>query len=215
MIALISKANIIHACNSVKTYVTLVARFWDKGMKRGYIRPTAWFTAASQKSAVLGAGVSERVIYEDKKAKVSNLPERALAIKSLRPGDVLVVAGLARLAVSKNDLMDVMTEIARMGAKVMDARTGVIADPDSANLVIEATKEWAGEARIPNRKVAKERGSLGGRPVIEPAMPEQEAKRLWFDPMLSGPEALLQMTGWSRSRAHRKLGPRTMRARSK
>lgn len=173
-------------------------------MKRGYVRQTPHWSAEVQHKMLTDVGV--KTIYREEKGK-PELPERANVIKSLRRGDQLVVTGLARLAVSRADLLDVLAEIEARGAVIVDTK-GRMATPHSAAMVTEAVNEWSGEKRMPSKKEASKRGKLGGRPVKVPDMGKHEALVIWRNPELTAEQALLQMTGWTKASAHRKLGNR-------
>jgi DNA invertase Pin-like site-specific DNA recombinase len=190
-----------------------LTKIFDRGitlfMKRGYIRASAHYSPKSQLAALLAAGVSERAIYTDLKAPtVSDLPQRDLCIKSLRPGDTICVVGTHRLGVNRKDLIDILKQVDAKGASVEDVELGVVITANAAKSVAQAVAVWAGELRMPSKKAARERGKLGGRPIIEPAMPKTEAAKHWYNLAITGDEALALMTEWTRPRAYREFGPR-------
>jgi hypothetical protein len=186
-------------------------------MKRGYIRKTAAGGAKLQRSALLTAGV--KVIYED---------DRDTLMKSLRPGDAVVVARLSCLATSKEDLRWALTGrddrasykgAFIRGATIIDLEFGVLGTTldqmPAVESVLRATEDWAKERRGIPRADSVKHGKRGGRPKKK-RTDKHVAQKVWLDlvkyPKMADALAHPDMKGWSQSAATRHppkgLGPR-------
>ena len=184
-------------------------------MKRFYGRPTPFCPLSEQTAAADKGGVSARARYFDERRGNGTLPERTKCIQSLRSGDELAVYGLARLAVNRKDLTDVLKMVTAKQATVFDLETGETSTAGAVRSVANAYKDWAGEKRLKSPEEAKERGAKGGRPVVVPDMSVREAKQFWYDLTMTAAEALEHMTGWERKKAYIAFGPRGLRGKAK
>ena len=136
-------------------------------MFRGLIRETRAFPAKAQKAALLAAGVPERAIYED------DLPG---AVKSLRKGERLVVAGLRALGRNRVEILTAIRAVHERGASVMDAATkrSTASIKQLEALVGEADKALADERRGPRKRTKADR-----------RMPWDQVRPHYFNPLIS------------------------------
>jgi hypothetical protein len=168
--------------------------------RRGYIRPTRRKSEATQRAALQAAGC--KVIYvEGKDENWKNYAE------ALRRGNEVVVDGFDRLADKREKAIGKLHDIVEKGAKLVDARSGLVCDPAAVALWEEACKQWLGEARSPTHADAVRKGRLGGRPPAEGSMPDMEAKEIW-DNLDIGIDDALALIGLKKRTAYRRLGER-------
>lgn len=142
----------------------------------GYARVEAGQKEADQRAALerLGVDSDQLRIDLDLRARAA-LPARAAMLDELRPGDVVVVAGLERLAYSAADLAVVATAIKerkaclRIGETVYDptTETGRVAF-DLLTRVFRDFESGVFELRLSGpRKKAKEAGRYpGGKALL-------------------------------------------------
>jgi len=195
-------------------------------MRRGYIRiDRVGASPAEQQRALESAGINdfgdEGPIYIDplrkKRLKEGEdpLPERTLAIKSLRAGDELVVSNAARLGLNRADILKCLAEIGakRAAVYVVDEDRVFACSPEIADAVAFAEiadKKLLAERMQKARKGRKEFGSATGRksklPKDGPALAQIQA--LWTDPTVHADE-VVKASGVSLATLHRKLGGRT------
>lgn len=189
-------------------------------MKRGYIRLSkAGPSLADQQKALAGAGIGDfsegSSIFVDqipKRGGRSNWPSRDRAIRSLDPGDVLVVSSAARLGTSVSDVLGVLLAVGERRASVFDVEIGrmIAWHPDALSVV-----EYAQRAEQENRKevaataraAQAETGRFGAAPKKLDGEVLAEAKRLWADPALSGAE-VAERVGVNVRTLYRRLGER-------
>ncbi len=82
----------------------------------GYARvSTDGQTLDAQRAALVAAGAA-KVFQETASGAKSDRKELAKALKALRPGDILIVTRLDRLARSTRDLLNILDTVARSGA---------------------------------------------------------------------------------------------------
>lgn len=134
-------------------------------MLRGHIWDSARFSASAQESILLAAEVPKRAIYA---ADIDT------AVRSLRAGDRLVVAGFRGLG---RDRETIQKNIERVHAKrcaVMDAMTGNLSTGKNCKaLVDEAVTAMANERRGPRKRTKKDR-----------RMPWDQVAKFYFDKTL-------------------------------
>lgn len=144
-------------------------------MRRGWIRLSPRHPLKVQRAALEAAGVKSDAIYEaDRKGEVTI----DVFVKSLRKGDVVVVAGADRLAESWSGMLTALQKIAARGCRILDANTGYETDAGAALVIGRARSVYSGEARIPDTKTARERASKSSRGRRELT---NEHKRMWRD----------------------------------
>ena len=188
-------------------------------MKKGYIRVgKAGPSRSEQVEALLGAGVEdfERSCYIDIEKGLRPaemiLRQRALAIRSLREGDVLVIAAADRLGRGGGDLTAVLAAITAKGCAVLDAETGetirAVEGLSAALAFIERAERQARRRAVEKMRATRLRlGILGGRPTTLRGAARQQAALVWADTSLSAKDAALKI-GIPVRTAYRLLGSR-------
>ena len=189
-------------------------------MRRGYIRLSkAGPSLEVQQAALRSAGIDDfsqyGPVYVDEipvRRSAKPLPQRFEAIRSLEPGDELVVASAARLGTTAGDVLAVFQEIGQKGAVVFDAETGKTVQwhPDAIQAI-----EYAQRAESANRKEISakmrrrrvETDRLGGPSVKGWKVPVKRAKELWDDDKLSA-AYVAEQVGVSVPTLYRRLGDR-------
>lgn len=182
------------------------------GLIVGYARKSANWSLERQREPLTAQGV-QRMYEDEPKNQKAELVMRKEAIRVLRRGDVLVVAGLHRLGRNREGMRQALEDIAARGASVRDALTGrelplekVVLD--ALDLFLDALAVWAGEKSMPGRKAAEERGIQGGRPPKRLKADAEEAAKLWRNPKVPV-EKVETLTGLSKRTLLRRFGPRT------
>ena len=147
------------------------------------------------------AGVAQRTIYRD--------DEWPACVKSLRPGDRLVLGGGLRvLGDNREEIADRVAEVRGRKAVVMDAETGRTAADDGAELMSEAIARLRGEKIMPDAERARDMQRASTRAKVKGRMPKREALAIWRDVSKTVPEALKLMRDWTQASAYREFGPR-------
>lgn len=188
-------------------------------MKKGYIRVSkAGPSRSAQVEALLAAGVEDfdRTCYVDIEKGLRPhemvLRQRALALRSLRAGDVLVIAAADRLGRGGGDLTEVLAAITAKGCAVLDAETGetirAVEGLSAALAFIERAERQARRRAIEKMRDTRKRlGILGGRPTSLRGAARQQAALVWADASLSAKDAALKI-GIPVRTAYRLLGSR-------
>lgn len=170
-------------------------------MKFGYIRLSrAGPSLDAQIVALRRAGIPPAGIRVDDHTGGPPYPfeERALLIYSLKPGDELAVAAASRLGVGLDDVLGVLSEVARRGASVFEADKGrrLAWHPDAAEVVDfarEASKVTRLEVVAKMQRRRQQSDRLGGpRQKLDPERMER-ARRLWLDPSIPGQDIASEM----------------------
>jgi DNA invertase Pin-like site-specific DNA recombinase len=170
--------------------------------KRGYVRATPRFPIKQQIETLLAAGVTERDIFVEGRG----IETWATFIKRLRRGEAVVVDGLHRLGVNRQDIHAALRDVAAKGGIVIDAANGCVpVDARALAAVAEAYRVISGELRIPTATEAKRRGKLGGRPPVLMDKKTKANKRIWMTAK-SNPDAE-RKTGLSTVTMRRWWGP--------
>lgn len=141
-------------------------------------------------------------------------------VKQLRAGDEVAVTSLGRLAPTRAALGHAIDAIHSKKCTIVEIATGRQSNraAEFGQMVLEAVNELTTEARGVTPAEAKRYGKLGGqitkarvkREMEGKRMPKGEAKNIWLNPLLTGPEALAQMTGWTQASAYRILKSRKL-----
>jgi hypothetical protein len=179
---------------------------------RGWIRDSSRHKAVSQKRRLLAFGCG--AIYSPPADTLADL------IRDLRPGDVIVVTSLARLANTRPAIAAAMAEIHKVGCAIMevgksdaDVRNSLDCDQREA-MIFDAVDELSGDRKALNPEAAAKHGSVGGKKraanVVANRTPKSEAIVAWRDLQFTGREALgtPAMRGWSARSAYNELGKR-------
>jgi hypothetical protein len=177
----------------------------------------------AQEEALRGAGLDdfgdEGPVWHDKNPKkrkqsasMDPLPELALALRAMRPGDELVVANPAVLGGSRGQVLEVMQAVGKRAGAVFDASTGqtVAWNPEALVLLdfcnrAETITRSAALAKARVRRA--ELGRTGGTPTKLTGKAKEAALAIWLNPELTGNQAA-EKIGISPSTAYRKLGSR-------
>lgn len=139
-------------------------------MRRGYIRERkAGPSVDEQCVALAAAGVpsdgDHPPIYLDpipKRKRPDPLPQRAAAVRSLRPGDALVVYDAAALGLSEGDILDALAAIGQREA------TLIVCSPEGEYRWHPDVPECVGLAADAGKLIARERQRVraGTSPVL-------------------------------------------------
>jgi DNA invertase Pin-like site-specific DNA recombinase len=132
------------------------------------------------------------------------------AVRSLREGDELCVTTLDRLAGKRTLLREMIEEVHKRGAVIVELSTGRRSDDVSAlpGMIAEAFEMLLRDHRHQQRRLGRKTGRKGGRKPKDDRMDEKEARAIWRDRTMQDWQALLKMPGWSKRSAYRLLGPR-------
>lgn len=141
-------------------------------MERGYGRERKWGASLDEQRASMAAagvetGGTHPPIYLDvlKPAKkgAAALPQRAMAIKSLRPGNRLVVHDMATLGTTAGDILAALAAIGKKSATlvvVTPERAEYTWHPDAADIVQKANEAAAAlKSEVHKRAAAKHLGA--------------------------------------------------------
>lgn len=140
--------------------------------------------------------------------------DRAIAIKQLRAGDVLVVATPGCLGIGRDDIRGVLHELAAKGNALIDASTGrtVLWSEEVADAVAfldRATVEHKAGAAANARAV---KAALGHTYMPQPkplAIFEEEARQMWYDPIRHpSQKAVAERCGVSTRTLYNRFGSR-------
>lgn len=140
------------------------------------------------------------------------LPQRTMMLKSLREGDVVVVANAGRIGVSREDILRTLGEIGAQGASVMDAAEGrvFVCPPGLADAASFAEK--AHRVQMLERAARARRGRVefGAKSGPKPKLKKDdiEAIRLmWNNPAVTREQVEVE-SGLKTRTLYRLLGPR-------
>jgi hypothetical protein len=176
-------------------------------MLRGWVGPSRYLSERKQRELLVTAGVEERVIYP---------PDQwAALVKSLRPEhkDRAAVADL-RIFGSRRQLVEAVKAVEAKGAKLVVVASGTELDTPTLYEIDRTLTRWRGEAAIKSRAQARKLGKRGAAAkaakVEAGRMPKDEARAIWLDRKgyPDAWQALIYMTGWTRTTAWRHFGPR-------
>ncbi len=125
-----------------------------------------------QKDALLSAGVNPSMVYEDfASGKRDDRPGLNSCLKSLRPGDTLVIWKLDRLGRDLRHLVDTVDDLSKRGVgfRVLSGETPIDTSSAQGKLLFaifgglaEFERELIRERTIAGLKSARARGRIGG-----------------------------------------------------
>ena len=179
------------------------------GIRIGYARvSTIDQDTAAQVAALKAAGCA--IVREERASGATTIgrPELATVLEFLRPGDVLVVTRIDRLARSIADLQTIMRTIGNKGGALVCTHQPVDTSSATGKAFLDMLGVFAEfEANLRNERqregiaMAKTRGVYKGRkPSIDPA----EVRRLRVEEKL-GSTAIAQRLGIGRASVYRLL----------
>lgn len=148
----------------------------------GYARVSTTDQETSlQLDAFGAAGVS--VVFQEKASSVGSRPQLQRALRSLRPGDTLVVWKIDRLARSLSDLLALLDRLGQAGCSFRSLTEPIDTSTPMGTFILQVLGAVAQLERsmIRERTVAGQiafiqRGGVFGRPKI--LSPDQEAEAL-------------------------------------
>lgn len=177
-------------------------------MLRGYVRSSKAYSASRQLAVLRAAGIPDRVIYVD---------EFVGALRSLRKGDALAIAGFRTLGDSKKEIIAALDKIHDKGFYAVDAATGRRSDRrDGPKLMAEAAAELSNERRGGDiGKLARMGAEASARVRANARLPLAICEKFWFDKTLNNIEVMERINSfpgytkpWGPSSLYRKLGAR-------
>lgn len=154
----------------------------------GYARvSTVRQDLAAQLKGLADLGVERNRVYTDKRTgrSMKDRPGLAQAISALRPGDVLVVTKLDRLARSVPDARDLVAQVYAKGAALQLGSS--LHDPEdpvgkflfnALAMVAEFEADLNRQRTMEGLAIAREQGRLRGKP---PKLNERRMQRLLSD----------------------------------
>jgi hypothetical protein len=167
-------------------------------MRRGYTRERRGLAPDEQRKSLkasgIDLGVDHPAIYEDvfdRRGKPGPLSQRALAIKSLREGDELVVHDAATLGKDLEDISKAMVEIGRRGATLIvwtPTQREYEWHPDAAEIVALANEAAAVLLSEKHRRAGAKKAHLGAQPKLVGDV-LNVARQAWADPALTANQA--------------------------
>ncbi|MBP7610106.1 MAG: recombinase family protein [Steroidobacteraceae bacterium] len=136
----------------------------------GYARvSTSEQETTLQRDALSTAGV-ERV-FEEKRSAVKRRPQLAAALASLRPGDVLTVYKVDRLARSLIDLLQIIERVSKAGASFRSLTEPIDTSSPAGRMTLQLLGAFAEferamirERSMAGQEAARRRGAKIGRP---------------------------------------------------
>lgn len=164
-----------------------------------WLRPSSRFSLASQVAAVgkhkphaTYSAADDETIWD--------------VVRHLVRTNVLIVAGLHRVAETRQEILDVMQAIRQKGALLFDAETESFVDVGAIESVLMAIGVINGERRGAGAERARQRKTFGGgRPKRKGAVGTSKAKAIWKDPNLTVEEKVAR-SGWSKSNLYKTFG---------
>ncbi|GAA4250781.1 helix-turn-helix domain-containing protein [Azospirillum formosense] len=186
-------------------------------MDLGYARvSTADQVLDAQIAALTGAGVDPSRIYTDRiSGAKAERPGLAELMRSLRPGDVVVVYRLDRLGRSLLDLLDLVRRIEAAGAGLRSLHETLDTTTPTGRLlfhlfgaIAEFERGLVRERTMAGLAAARVRGAKPGRKSALTAEKLQLVRVLWADPTVPVVHIVKEFRV-SRRTLYRELGPRT------
>jgi DNA invertase Pin-like site-specific DNA recombinase len=143
----------------------------------GYGRVSSTGQSLDRQLDALNAAGVERVFVEKRSgASAKNRPELAACLDYLRPGDVLIVAELARLGRSLLDLIGIVSDLGARGIGFRSLKEAIDTTTPAGTLVFhimgalaQFERDMINQRAAEGRAAAKRRGQTGGRPAVDPA----------------------------------------------
>lgn len=153
-------------------------------MRYGYARvSTVDQDTALQSSALVSARCDQ--IVTEKRSAVKRRPELEALLKSLQPGDVLIVYKLDRLARSLRDLIRIAEHVQDVGAKLLSLTEPIDVGTPMGRMVLqilgvvaEFERSLIRERCMAGQLEAVKRGKLIGRPSRVPLEHQNEVIEL-------------------------------------
>lgn len=151
---------------------------------------------------------------EKYRRKDRHFEQRAIAIKQLRAGDVLVVATPGCLGIGRDDIREVLHQLGSRRAPLIDASTGktVLWTEETADGVAfldRATVEHKAGAAANARAI---KAALGHTYIPQPkqlAIFEEEARQMWYDRVrYPSQQEVAKRCGVSTRTLYNRFGPR-------
>ncbi|MBK3778321.1 transposon DNA-invertase [Azospirillum brasilense] len=186
-------------------------------MELGYARvSTAGQVLDAQLAALTEAGVDPSRIYTDQVSGAkAERPGLAELMRSLRPGDVVVVYRLDRLGRSLHDLLDLVRRIEAAGAGLRSLHEVLDTTTPTGRLlfhlfgaIAEFERGLIRERTMAGLAAARARGAKPGRKSALTAEKLKLVRVLWADPTVPT-DHIVKEFRVSRRTLYRELGPRT------
>lgn len=157
----------------------------DAGFKIGYARVSTEDQRLDLQLDDLKKAGCKTIYQEKASGGKSDRPELANCIKSLRPGDTLVVWKLDRLGRSMTDLLNIVNSLPERGVAFESLTENLDTSSATGKLLFhifgamaDFERSLAKERTVAGLKAARKRGRVGGRPRKLDPMRVQEARLL-------------------------------------
>ncbi len=145
-------------------------------MKIGYARVSTQDQSTNMQLDALRAVGCERIFSEKASGAKTDRPELAKALEYARPGDVIVVWKLDRLARSMRQLIETMEMLRERGIALESLTEKIDTTSAQGKLVFgifaslaEFERSLIRERVNAGLQAARARGRVGGRPTVDPA----------------------------------------------
>lgn len=192
------------------------------GIKIGYARVSTHDQSLSLQQDSLKEAGCEQIYAETTGGAADNRQELNNALKSLRPGDTLVVWRLDRLGRSMKNLIDIICDLDARGVCLESLTENIDTSTATGRLMThvfgvlaEFEKNLIRERTIAGLKSAKSRGRSGGRPKVLSKKAIKEIERLLSDPELNlSAASVAERYGISRSTLYRYVDVEKIREQS-
>lgn len=154
-------------------------------------------------------------VSEKYRRKDAPLTDRAVALKQLRAGDVLVVATPGCLGIGRDDIRGVLMQLSRGGHAVIDASSGkMVRWTEEVADAVEFLDRAILERRQKAAATAREVQMALGRTYIPEEKPlaisKEQVELMWYDRVrYPSRKAIAEMAGVSDRTLHTRFGPRT------
>lgn len=151
--------------------------------------------------------------------KDAPLTDRAVALKQLRAGDVMVIATPGSLGIGRDDIRGVLQQLSQTGHSLLVASTGKTVrwteeTADAVEFLDLATLERRRKAAQTAREVKMALGSTyipEEKPLL---ISEEQARLMWFDRVRHpSPKAIAEQAGVTERTLYTRFGPRSGKKR--
>lgn len=141
---------------------------------------------------------AEQVFQEEFTETVRDRPELSQCLRTLQPGDVLIVCKLDRLARSLRDLVEIVQDLQDRGIGFISLTESIDTTKSGGRLVFqifgalaEFERDLIRERTMAGLQAARARGRKGGRKPVMTGSDVRKAAAMLSDPMMTKTEVAL------------------------